>query len=482
MGGKRATGVGGTRLNVAEMQGAVLTVRALTEQLRRQLEGHFPFVWVRGEVSNLSRPASGHLYFSLKDSDAQLQCVWFRGQQGRASQEQTFDPLTGEVFDEPRPSPFSLLRNGIDLLCAGRISVYPARGQYQLQVEMVQPAGEGLLAQAFEERKRQLAAAGYFALDRKRALPWNPQRVALVTSPAGAAVHDFVRVAADRGCSAWIRLFPVAVQGEGAAAEIANALGLANSQGWAQVVVLIRGGGSLEDLWAFNEISLARAVFQSSLPVLAGIGHEVDVSLVDMTADVRAATPSHAAQLLWPAREELRQRVDETELALRRAVMAQLEKAGQALRERQTRLYQASPVGHQVRLAEKCALLDNGLRTAGRDFLARKQHRLTFLGHARLAAWSAARLGIRQGRLELLHSRLDAAVRALLERRDHAVQSRALRLAACDPLAPLQRGYALLRGEDGLLLRSVAQTGPGKRLDVRLADGEMAVKVVAVRS
>ena len=134
------------------MQGTVLTVRALTEQLRKQLEGRFPFVWVRGEVSNLSRPASGHVYFSLKDSDAQLQCVWFRGQQGQAAQEQSFDPLTGEVFEPPRPSPLSQMRNGLDLLCAGRISVYPARGQYQLVVEMVQPAGDGLLAQAFEER------------------------------------------------------------------------------------------------------------------------------------------------------------------------------------------------------------------------------------------------------------------------------------------------------------------------------------------
>lgn len=163
------------------MSDVILSVRELTEELRRSLEGRFPFVWVRGEVTNLTRPGSGHVYFSLKDQDAQLQCVWFRQRQGRGGQ--AFDPLTGEVFDAPRPAPVDLLRNGLDVLCAGRISVYAPRGQYQLAVELAQPAGEGLLAQAFEERKRKLAALGYFAAERKRGLPWDPQRVALITSP-----------------------------------------------------------------------------------------------------------------------------------------------------------------------------------------------------------------------------------------------------------------------------------------------------------
>ena len=242
----------GTGCGQRPMQDGILTVRALPAQLRRSLEGRFPFVWVRGEVSNLSRPGSGHIYFSLKDQDAQLQCVWFRGQQRQAEQGQAFDPLTGEVFDTPRPSPLELLRNGLDLLCAGRISVYAPRGQYQLLVELVQPTGQGLLAQAFEERKRKLAEAGYFAQERKRPLPWNPQRVALITSPSGAAIHDFLELAQNRGCGAEIRLFPASVQGEEAAPEIIRALDEINAQGWAQVIVLIRGGGSLESS-ALNE-------------------------------------------------------------------------------------------------------------------------------------------------------------------------------------------------------------------------------------
>jgi len=414
------------------MQNGILTVRALTEQLRKNLEGRFPFVWVRGEVSNLSRPASGHLYFSLKDAEAQLQCVWFRGQQGQAGQGQAFDPLTGEVFDSPRPSPLDMLRNGAEMLCAGRITVYPARGQYQLLVEMAQPAGEGLLAQTFEARKRQLAAAGYFAQARKRPLPWDPQRVALLTSSTGAAIHDFMRLARNRGSGAQIRLFAVHVQGEEAAPAMVRALETVDRQGWAEVVVLIRGGGSLEDLWAYNEECLATAVFSSVTPVLAGIGHEVDVTLTDLTADMRAATPSHAAQLLWPDRNELRQRLDEALLALQRV-------AGQ--------------------------------------WLAHKERAWEYLEQARRTALGLERLAVREAGLEMARHRLDAAARHLLAGHEHALQKSLLALEACDPLAPLRRGYALVYGAQGRLVRSVTETESGSRIDVRLHDGHVAAVV-----
>ena len=345
------------------MQEAILTVRELTEQLRKSLEGRFPFVWVRGEVTNFSRPGSGHVYFSLKDQDAQLQCVWFRHMQRQ--NDQSFDPLTGEVFDKPRPSPLELLRNGLDVLCAGRISVYAPRGQYQLAVELVQPAGEGLLAQAFEESKRKLAGLGYFSQERKRALPRDPQRIALITSPTGAAIHDFLELARMCGSGSRIRLFPTLVQGAEAAPAITRALAEANAQNWAQAIVLVRGGGSLEDLWPFNEENVAQAIFESRLPVLAGIGHEVDVTRADMTADMRAATPSHAAQLLWPLRAELHQRVDETWSALRRAMERRLEMAGQGLRECEKALAWFSPQRHHERLYERLASLEAALVRAG---------------------------------------------------------------------------------------------------------------------
>ena len=482
------------------MQEAILTVRELTEQLRKSLEGRFPFVWVRGEVTNFSRPGSGHVYFSLKDQDAQLQCVWFRHMQRQT--DQSFDPLTGEVFDKPRPSPLELLRNGLDVLCAGRISVYAPRGQYQLAVELVQPAGEGLLAQAFEENKRKLAGLGYFSQERKRALPRDPQRIALITSPTGAAIHDFLELARMRGSGSRIRLFPTLVQGAEAAPSITRALAEANAQNWAQAVVLVRGGGSLEDLWAFNEESVAQAIFESRLPVLAGIGHEVDVTLADMTADMRAATPSHAAQLLWPLRTELHQRVDETWSALRRALERRLEMAGQGLRECEKALAWFSPQRHHERLYERLASLEAALDRAGRHWLDGKLQKAYSLERALRNALGSEKLDIFNARLEPLTARLQAALPRLVADKERTLQHGILRwqstartyvaeqlrrldalsmaLEARDPLMPLTRGYALVSTSDGLV-RSVDQTSPGARIEVRLADGSLAAIVSSVQ-
>lgn len=483
------------------MQEAILTVRELTEQLRRTIEGRFPFVWVRGEVTNLSRPGSGHVYFSLKDQDAQLQCVWFRHMQRQNSQ--GFDPLTGEVFDKPRPSPLELLRNGLDVLCAGHITLYAPRGQYQLAVELVQPAGEGLLAQAFEASKRKLAALGYFGMERKRPLPRDPQRVALITSPTGAAIHDFLELAASRGSGARIRLFPALMQGAEAAPSIVRALSLANGQDWAQAIVLIRGGGSLEDLWAFNEEAVAEAVFQSRLPVLAGIGHEVDVTLADMTADMRAATPSHAAQLLWPLRAELAQRVDEAEAALSRALRRRLDAAAQVLGQCENALRWFSPLRHHARLSEQVASLGLALGKAVRQWLDGLDARRERLDMARRGAVSPARLDVLQARLDMLtggvctamprllayrgqqlesaHGRLQAAGQGMLAKGDRNLEKFEMALEAGNPLAPLRRGYALVRAADGGLLRSVEATAPGRTIEVRLADGSIGAVVSHVR-
>ena len=477
---------------------SILSVRALTERLRRTLETRYPFVWVRGEVTNLSRPASGHVYFSLKDAEAQLQCVWFRSRQREA---QNFDPLTGEVFDGPRPSPLSLLANGLELLCAGRVSVYAPRGQYQLVVEMVQPAGAGLLAQAFEERKRRLAAAGYFAQERKRPLPWNPRRVALITSPGGAAIHDFLELAQVRGCAAEIRLFPVSVQGERAAPEIVAAMDESNAQGWAEVIVLIRGGGSLEDLWAFNEPAVAEAIFRSRLPVLAGIGHEVDVSLADLTADRRAATPSHAAQLLWPLRAELRQRLDDMEIALGRAMERRLERAAHALCLLERGLAWASPGRRVERLGEGLALLERALRAATRRWWEKKARLVENLERQRRSAFTQEGLRGRALALDMLaaalprlvrervtsagatlaglEGRLERAVDVMVGGRAAALERLELTLAARDPLQPLARGYALLLRENGSVARSVTDFAPGDQVRARLHDGTLTARVEA---
>ncbi|WP_165071600.1 exodeoxyribonuclease VII large subunit [Desulfovibrio sp. ZJ200] len=485
------------------MRDGILTVRELTELLRKSLEARFPFVWVRGEVSNLSRPGSGHIYFSLKDQDAQLQCVWFRSQQREPDQGRQFDPLTGEVFDKPRPAAQELLSNGLDVLCAGRLSVYAPRGQYQLLIELIQPAGLGLLAQAFEERKRKLADLGYFSRERKRPLPRDPQRVALITSRTGAAIHDFLELAQSRGSGAQIRLFPVLVQGGDAAPEIARALAEANAQGWAQAIVLIRGGGSLEDLWAFNEEEVAAAVFQSRLPVLAGIGHEVDFTLADMTADLRASTPSHAAQLLWPLRAELWQRLDEANAALQRAVSQLVARAEQKLKENENALRWFSPGRHLARLDERLTGLCSHLQRAAAYWFNAKKQAWEHLEQCRRNSFTTENLAMRNARLEVLTStlraalprrimdaehelalaqnRLQTASRNLLAGHERRLESLQLALEAQNPLTPLRRGYALVRTKQGDILRSVRSASPGLPIEVRLCDGHVDAVISDVK-
>ncbi len=430
----------------------IYTVRELTDGIKRVFDAQFPFVWVKGEVSNLSRPGSGHIYFSLKDNDALLNCVWFKGNQ---REKDGFDPLTGEVFEDgPRPSLAETLANGQQILCAGNLSVYAQRGSYQLTVSLVQDDGRGALYAAFEALKKKLMAKGYFAPERKRELLYDPQRVAVITAPTGAAIHDFLRIAHNRGTGGHIRIYPSLMQGEGAAEGMCEALKLIAKQGWAEVIVLIRGGGSIEDLWAFNDETLAEAIFNSPIPVLAGIGHEPDVCLADMTADVRAATPSHAAQLLWPEREELMQYVDGLEMALNDAINDKIHDASQLLQMRERALQWLSPLNIWQRQADK---LEN--------FQLRLGHCVQNL------------LEKNQIKLENLNSALPMALNRYEDRLSNTLEGYSLRLMAQNPLAPLERGYALLRDGDGHVLTSIAQIDVGQNVHMSVLDGEISAIV-----
>lgn len=434
--------------------GTIFTVSALTDILRDTLEKRLPFVWVRGEITNLSRPASGHLYFSLKDDRSQLQCVWFNHKQRSATG--GFDPFTGEVYEIPQVSVPDSLRNGMELLCAGGMSVYAARGQYQLIIEFAQPAGAGVLAREFERIKLRLSAAGYFALERKRRIPVNPVRVALITSPQGAAIHDFLELAQARGSGAVIRLYPVPVQGPGAAARIVEMLELANRQDWAQVIVLIRGGGSLEDLWAFNEEILAAAVFQSHTPVLAGIGHEVDFTLADMTADARAATPSHAAQMLWPLRRELWQKLDGLELALARVTASRLQAAENTLVGLGNALGLLSPAQKLLHLEERLSSLDS-----------------------RLAREKSLLVERQDTRLNMLSQRCHLLGRKCLIDKVQILERLASRLAVLNPGVRLEGGYCFLYNDTGPI-SSIKQVHKGDALKAILPDGGLVLKVTAL--
>lgn len=408
----------------------IYQVKELSAALKSAIEGAFPFVWVRGQVSNLSRPQSGHLYFSLKDDEAQLAAVWFKGSQQSGEK---FDPMTGEVYEDgPRPALSDSLENGAEVICAGRLTVYPPRGGYQLVVELMQEAGKGRLQMEFERLKAELARLGYFDSERKRALPQSPQRIAVVTSPSGAVIHDFLRITGERGLPAEIRIFPTLVQGEEAPPRIAAALEAAQADGWAELIVLIRGGGSLEDLWAFNTRPVVDAIYNAHIPVLCGVGHEPDVTLADFVADVRVATPSHAAQLILKERRELAQRLDEADMNLCSAISARLRGLEHRFSMQERALHLLSPLSR---------LEKGGLK------------------------------------LDMAAQALDSAVRGLLNRASSRLAASGMLLAGLDPALPLKRGYALVQKADGSFLRRANEVAAGEKLEVILADGHVPVAV-----
>lgn len=451
----------------------ILSVSALTQAIRERLESTFPFVWVKGQVTNVSRPASGHVYFSLRDDHSSLAAVWFKGSQKEGER---FDPLTGEVYEGgPRPSLAGTLEDGQEIVCAGRIAVYAARGQYQLVVEFAQEAGIGKLHEEFERLRTKLAQRGYFAQERKRPLPPSPARVALVTSPGGAAVHDFIRIAKGRGLGADIRIYPAPVQGSEAAARIAQALERIQAEGWAEVAVLIRGGGSLEDLWAFNDEALAATIFTARIPVLAGIGHEVDVTLADMTADVRAATPSHAAQLLWPERDLLRRQLRGLAEALMLAEDRYTQSAERNLSGVVRHLSLLSPARRVKERQERLAAAARLLRNAARNFSDRPEQQLALLAK-RLELGKTA-IPAAQRDLAAQSLALHGAAYRAVERAQHSLETGRLRLEALNPLAPLERGYAMARKENGDFVSSVHDVKAGDKLRLVVKDGDIAVRV-----
>ncbi len=456
----------------------IYSVRELTDAVKRALEGGFPFVWVKGQVSGVTRAASGHVYFSLKDADAVLGCVWFRGSQRG---EETFDPLTGEVFEDgPRPGLARTLRDGMEIMCAGRLNVYPPRGTYQMVVELAQDAGLGRLYQQFEELKRSLAAKGYFDAERKRPLPYHPTRVAVVTAATGAAIRDFIRIAGERGWDKEIRIYPSLVQGEAAPGQLVQAIERANADKWAQVVVLVRGGGSLEDLWAFNDIRVAEAVIASSTPVLSGVGHEVDVTITDMVADVRAATPSHAAQVLWPERATVTQMVDECALRLTRCVAAEFRTREQQLAVLARGLQWLSPAQRVQRWEERLGAASARMGTAWNVIFSRAETRLTRLSEQLSRAMGPQRLTGHAQRLAMITERLTWGAERMFTRQEQSCERLALRLAALNPMAPLERGYSLVRREDGSIVRSVADVRVGEPLRLAVADGVVRADVTGL--
>jgi exodeoxyribonuclease VII large subunit len=436
-----------------------LTVSELTERIQGVLETEFVDVWVEGEVSNLKLAASGHVYFSLKDEQAQIRAVVWK---------------TDARLVRFRP------KDGMKVLARGAVRVYSPRGEYQIAVQVLEPLGKGSLQQAFEELKEKLEREGLFDPARKRSLPRLPRRIGVVTSPTGAVLRDILRVLRSRYPNLEVLVYPALVQGEGAAAEIAQGIRVLNRLGGLDVIVLARGGGSLEDLWAFNEEAVARAVAASRVPTISAVGHETDFTIADFVADLRAPTPSAAAERVVQAKEELAARIASLEgrrdsaLRLRLArVRARLEAAAAHrvfAAERGRLRVQAQRVDELQRRAE--AALVHGL-DRGRENARRLRERLDAFRLDRQVAARRERLGRQSDRLQALF-------RAGTETRRAALARLAASLEGLSPLAVLGRGYALVWDESGRrLVRDAAEVDPGQSLRVRLHRGALRATVLS---
>ena len=434
----------------------VLTPGQLNTLARDLLESAFPLVWVEGELGSVTRPASGHLYFTLKDARAQVRCALFKPK----SQWLRFQP-----------------REGLRVLARGRLTLYEARGDYQLVLDTLEEAGEGALRRAFEELKARLAAEGLFDAARKRPLPAFVRRLVVITSPTGAVIRDIVSVLGRRFPLVEVDLLPAQVQGATAAAQITALLRTAEAGGRYDAILIARGGGSLEDLWAFNDEALVRAIAASRVPVVSAVGHETDFTLADFAADLRAPTPSAAAELLVPDAGELRARLRALDLRLQTLQRQHLRTLAQRADQAALRLDALRP---QARLS----LLRQRLQEAGRRLEAARhrdiEQRRARLQHAALALRAhqpARRLPQLAEHVAMLAGRGRAAMAGRLRQEHLRVQGLARSLEAVSPLATVARGYAILTGEDGRLLRSVAQASPGDRVQARLPDGHLRMRV-----
>lgn len=434
----------------------VLRPSQLNALARDLLEGSFPMVWVEGEISNFSRPASGHAYFTLKDDRAQVRCALFRAK----AQNLRFQP-----------------RDGMAVLARGRLTLYEARGDYQLVLDHLEEAGEGALRRAFEELKARLAAEGLFDTGRKRPLPSFPRRLGVITSPRGAAVRDVLSVLGRRFPLLEVEVLPVPVQGDGAAAQILDMLRRAGASRRYDLLLLTRGGGSLEDLWAFNDEALARAIAASPVPVVAAIGHEVDVSLADFAADLRAPTPSAAAELIVPDAAALAQRLarDARQLAIAWARLrdSRTQRADQALLRLQALRPQLRLERGRHRLAELRRRLDQARQAP----LARRLERLARALRRLDAQHPRRRLQQARHRLDGFGQSLQALPDRLVARRRMQLQGLARALQAVSPLATLARGYAIVQTADGRVLRRAEDARPGDLLAARLAEGRLKLRV-----
>ncbi len=441
-------------------QATAITVSQLNREVKTLLEQGVGRLWVEGEISNMARPASGHLYFRLKDASAQIGAAFFRNRQR---------------------GPTHAFKNGDHVLAYGQVSLYEARGDYQLIVEHIEAAGEGVLQRRYEALKKKLAAEGLFDEDRKQPIPALPRRIGVITSPSGAAVRDVLSVLRRRFPAVPVVIYPAAVQGDAAPAELAGALQTAIRRDECDVLILTRGGGSLEDLWAFNDEQLARAIAQCPLPVVSAVGHEVDFTIADFVADVRAPTPSGAAELVVPDRGDWLRAIDTIATRIARQGRRTLDNKSQTIDWLSRRLLRASPAARLARQQDRLREIVGRLAAAMRHDLHAWDSRLYGL-HRKLLQVSPA-VGVQRAinRAAQLRQRLAAAGRRHVADADHRLRLTARALDAVSPLATLDRGYAIVTDVvSGKALTRTSQVKQGDDIRARLAHGELLAKVTGI--
>ena len=438
-------------------QQQALSVSELNRYARQLLEGQLSEIWVNGEISNFTRPASGHWYFTLKDQQAQIRCAMFRGR----------NMLTGV---QPK--------SGDQVIVRGKISLYEARGDYQLIAESLKPAGEGQLQQQFEQLKQRLFEEGLFNPEHKRPLPTEAKRIAVISSATGAAVHDILQVLKRRDPNLEVVLVPSAVQGAEAPAELLNALQRAQQIDNIDAIIIGRGGGSLEDLWAFNNEQLARAIFHCSIPIISAVGHEIDFSISDFVADVRAPTPSAAAELISRERSQdrlklqnLHQRLQESWLRLQQRQQHRLQQLSKQLK------HPGEKIEQWQQRCDRAELNLNNIITQRLNLLSRQneqQQRLL------LRLNPAHNLRSQRQQMAQFDKRLHSACQHVLHNKKQQFSKLAAELDIISPLATLSRGYSITKNQQGKVLSSVKQIKANQNINIQLSDGSIDAKVDAV--
>ncbi|HCL37982.1 MULTISPECIES: exodeoxyribonuclease VII large subunit [Marinobacter] len=436
-----------------------LTVSELNHQARHLLESSFMQVWVEGELSGFSRPSSGHWYFSLKDQKCQIRCAMFRGANQRIR---------------------TLPREGDQIRIRGKVTLYENRGDFQIIVEHLEPAGLGALQQAFEALKARLQSEGLFDPARKKPIPATPRHIGVITSPTGAAIHDILTVLKRRCPAIPITLYPTAVQGQAATADIVQAIDRAQRHGLADVLIIGRGGGSLEDLWCFNEEAVARAIAACPIPTVSAVGHEVDVTIADFVADLRAPTPSAAAEKISPDQQDWLRRLTEQQGRLGQSARRLLQRLDNQLGHLSARL--RDPRRELLEKAQRMDELELRLNKAIRNRLDQQKQKTDYLLQ-RMSAQSPRRtLKTASEQTQQLEERLTLAARHLLRQKDERLQHIAQTLHVVSPLATLGRGYAIVRDDQGRIVRKAGDLETGDQITARLGRGSVSAQVTEINS